>query len=57
MATKRGNVPTKSWRGKSAVFRIYSSLTSHGYSKSIKAVRRQRNLVLFILNIITSSSY
>jgi hypothetical protein len=46
IATKRGNVPTKSWRGKSAVFRIYSALTSHGYSKSINAVRRQRNLGL-----------
>ena len=23
IATKRGNVPTQSWRGKSAVFRIY----------------------------------
>jgi hypothetical protein len=43
---KRGNVPTESWRGKSAVFRMYSALTSHGYSKSIKAVRRQRNLGL-----------
>ena len=43
MATKRGNVPTQSWRGKSAVFRIYSALTSNGY---IKAVRRQRNLGL-----------
>jgi hypothetical protein len=41
-------VPTKSWRGKSAVFRIYSALTSHGYSKSIKAVRRQKNLGLII---------
>ena len=30
----------------SAAFRMYSSLTSHGYSKSIKAVRRQRNLGL-----------
>jgi hypothetical protein len=39
-------VPTKSWGGKSAVFRMYSALTSHGYSKSIKAVRRQRNLGL-----------
>ena len=46
IATKRGNVPTQSWRGKSAVFRIYSALTSHGYSKSIKAVRRQRNIGL-----------
>jgi hypothetical protein len=25
---------------------MYSALTSHGYSKSIKAVRRQRNLGL-----------
>jgi F420-dependent methylenetetrahydromethanopterin dehydrogenase len=25
---------------------MYSSLTSHGHSKSIKAVRRQRNLGL-----------
>ena len=45
-ATKCGNVPTQSWRGKSAVFRIYSALTSNGYRKSIKAVRRQRNLGL-----------
>ena len=37
---------TQSWRSKSAVFRMYSSLTSHGYSKSTKAVRRQRNLGL-----------
>jgi hypothetical protein len=29
-----------------AVFRMYSPLTSHGYSKSVKAVRRQRNLGL-----------
>ena len=36
----------QSWRGKSAVFRIYSALTSNGYRKSIKAVRRQRNLGL-----------
>jgi hypothetical protein len=40
------NVLTQSWRGKSAVFRIYSALTSNGYRKSIKAVRRQRNLGL-----------
>ena len=46
IATKSGNVPTKSWRGKSVVFRMYSPLTSHGYSKSIKAVRGQRNLGL-----------
>jgi hypothetical protein len=45
-SSKRGNVPTQSWRGKSAVFRIYSALTSNGYRKSIKAVRRQRNLGL-----------
>ena len=37
---------TQSWRSKSAVFCMHSSLTSHGYSKSIKAVRRQRNLGL-----------
>ena len=45
IATQRGNVPTKSWRGKSAVFRMHSSLTSHGSSKT-KAVGRQRNLGL-----------
>ena len=33
IATQRGNVPTKSWRGKSAVFLMYKSLTSHGSSK------------------------
>ena len=42
----RVSVLTQSWRGKSAVFRMSSSLTSHGYSKSIKVVRRQRNLGL-----------
>ena len=46
IATKRGNVLTQSWRSKSAVFRMHSSPTSHGYSKSVKAVRRQRNLGL-----------
>ena len=46
IATKRGNVLTHSWRSKSAVFRMNSALTSHGYSKSIKAVRRQRNLLM-----------
>jgi hypothetical protein len=39
-------VLTQSWRSKSAVFRIYCALTSNGYSKSIYAVRRQRNLGL-----------
>jgi hypothetical protein len=39
-------VPTQSWRGKPAVIRIYCALTSNGYSKSIYAVRRQRNLGL-----------
>jgi hypothetical protein len=52
-ATKRGNMPTKSWRGKSAVFRMCSPLTSHGYSKSIKAVRRQRKLGLMHFLIIS----
>jgi hypothetical protein len=33
------------WRGKSAVFLMHSSLTSHGSSKT-KAVGRQRNLGL-----------
>ena len=52
IATKRGNVLTRSCRSKSAVFRMYTSLTSHGYSKSIKAVRRQRNLgLVFIFHI------
>ena len=39
-------MPTKSRRGKSAVFRMYSSLTSHGSSKIYNAVGRQRNLGL-----------
>ena len=39
-------MPTKSWRGKSAVIRIYCPLTFNGYSNSIKAVKRQRNLGL-----------
>jgi hypothetical protein len=36
IVTKRGNVPTKSWSGKSAVFLMESALTSHGSSKSSK---------------------
>ena len=36
----------KSWRGKSAVIRIYYPLTLNGYSNFIKAVKRQRNLGL-----------
>ena len=36
IATKRGNVPTKSWSVKSAVFLMESALTSHGSSKSNK---------------------
>ena len=32
IATKRGNVPTQSWSGKSAVFLMESALTSHGKS-------------------------
>jgi hypothetical protein len=47
-----GNVLTQSWRGKSAVFRIYSALTSNSYKKSIKAVRRQRNLGLMVKLIV-----
>jgi hypothetical protein len=35
-ATKRGNVPTRRWSGKSAVFLMESALTSHGSSKSNK---------------------
>jgi hypothetical protein len=29
IATKRGNVPTRSWSGKSAVFLMESALMSH----------------------------
>ena len=36
IATKRGNVPIQSWSGKSAVFLMGSTLTSHGSSKSKK---------------------
>jgi hypothetical protein len=37
---------SQSWRGKSAVFRIYYPLTLNGYSNFINAVKRQRNLGL-----------
>ena len=37
---------TQSWRSKSAVFRMHCPLTFNGYSNSIKAVKRQRNLGL-----------
>jgi hypothetical protein len=47
----------QSWRGKSAVFRIYSALTSNGYRKSIKAVRRQRNLGLYICELFSKNIY
>jgi hypothetical protein len=47
-------VPTKSWRGKSAVIRIYYPLTFNGYSNSIKAVKRQRNLGLVIIQWMDS---
>ena len=48
---------SQSWRGKSAVIRIYCPLTFNGYSNSIKAVKRQRNLglvlhVLFCLYVL-----
>ena len=46
IATKLGNVPIQSWRGKPAVIRIYHALTLNGYSNFIKAVKRQRNLGL-----------
>jgi hypothetical protein len=36
LATKRENVPSKSWSGISAVFLMESALTSHGSSKSNK---------------------
>ena len=36
IATKRKNVPTQSWSGKSAVFHMKSALNSHGSSKSNK---------------------
>ena len=39
-------MPTQSWRGKSAVIRIYCPLTFNGYSNSINAIKRQRNLGL-----------
>jgi hypothetical protein len=40
---------------KSAVFRMHSALTSNGYRKSIKAVRRQRNLGLTEDHIYTTT--
>jgi hypothetical protein len=36
IATKRGNVPTQSWSGKSAVLLMESALTPRGSSKSKK---------------------
>jgi hypothetical protein len=39
IATKRGNMPTQNWIGKSAVFLMESALTSHGSSKSKKSRR------------------
>ena len=56
MATKRGNVLSQSWRSKSAVFRMYHPLSLNGYSKIINAVKRQRNLGLFLIVILMCRS-
>ncbi|SEH61089.1 hypothetical protein BAZSYMA_ACONTIG61458_3 [Bathymodiolus azoricus thioautotrophic gill symbiont] len=56
---------TQSWRSKSAVFRMYSALTSHSYSKSIKAVKtaeesRTRSLTAtfpFSFSMLPESNY
>ena len=56
---KRGNVPTQSCIGKSAVFRMQSSLTSHDSSKSVKKRRRtaeeSRTITHCVTNNITIS--
>ena len=55
IVTKRGNVSTRSWSGKSAVFLMESAPTSHGSSKSNKKNVRGisdylfRNLQWFII--------
>jgi hypothetical protein len=44
IATKRGNVPTQSWSGKSAVLLMESTLTSRGSSKSKKKPSEGRGI-------------
>ena len=46
VAAGRGGVLARSCGGGSAVFRVYTSLTSHGCSGSVGAVRGQRSLGL-----------
>jgi hypothetical protein len=45
LATKRGNVSTQSWKGKSAVFLMESALMSDGSSKSNKKPSDGFNLI------------
>jgi hypothetical protein len=44
IATKRGNVTTQSWSGKSAVFLMESDLTSHGSSKSKRSNPKKKSI-------------
>jgi hypothetical protein len=44
IVTKRENVPTQSWSGKSAVLLMESALTSHGSSKSKKKLSEGRGI-------------
>jgi hypothetical protein len=44
IATKRENVPTQSWSGKSAVLLMESALTSRGSSKSKKKLSEGRGI-------------
>jgi hypothetical protein len=46
---KRGNVPTRSESGKSAVFLMESALTSHGSSKSNKKPSDGRGILDYLL--------
>jgi hypothetical protein len=44
IATKRGNVPTQRWSGKSPVFLMESALTSHSSSMSNKKPSEGRGI-------------
>ena len=46
IATRRGGVLSRSWRGGSAVFRMCCALTLNGCSNFVDAVERRRNLGL-----------
>jgi hypothetical protein len=54
---KCGNVPTRSWSGKSAVFLMESALTSHGSGKSNKKPLDGRGMNFGLMSNISNKFY